>query len=219
MSIAPEPYLTAYLYVLEKSTLHSKQLAVLMYNSFSSRFNKKNYKQIIDLNETIHNIPEMLNDWEKCDESKLKLSLYEYDKRWADIKSSFSLIRTFEEGVNKKIAIDFYDVMRNSKNLPDYVNESVDKTNEINFDLITLNMNEINLLIENYIKKTENKSEHEMIIKKLNDTLIPYCGKKLIRSSFKYKKSDYLIEVDPIQKKVVYWIGRKMIEVIPNYVD
>lgn len=59
-------------------------------------------EQIHDLMDAIHVIPELINDWERCDESGLRRFLVTYDKKWSKSPSDLSLVRIFESTYHDK---------------------------------------------------------------------------------------------------------------------
>lgn len=88
MAIAPEPYLSAYLNVMCATISLARYLA----------WGKGNNEQIADLMDAIHVIPELLNEWERCDEPALRATfLAAYDKKWAQEPNSFSMMDTFNQ--------------------------------------------------------------------------------------------------------------------------
>jgi hypothetical protein len=74
MTIAPEPFRTACLEVLHEAIINARAMAG------TGNFEKD---QLKDLMSAVHNIPHSLNDWERCDQDKLRRSLLWYDGRWA----------------------------------------------------------------------------------------------------------------------------------------
>jgi hypothetical protein len=54
--------------------------------------------QIADLMDAVHNIPEMIQYWERCDVDLLRRTLQHYDNRWGDI-SNFQLCPIFDNAV------------------------------------------------------------------------------------------------------------------------
>ena len=69
MGIAPEPFLSAYLAVLRDATIYARNWAV---GDISP-------EKLGDLMDAVHNIPELLNRWEECDEPSLRSALESYD--------------------------------------------------------------------------------------------------------------------------------------------
>jgi len=82
MSLAPEPFRTACLEVIYHATVQARYIAWENHH-FLTRLSKAGQSQIAALMDAIHNLPHLLNDWEKCDESWLRKSLEEYDHKWA----------------------------------------------------------------------------------------------------------------------------------------
>ena len=89
MSVAPEPFLTGYLSVLRN--------AILMARNWAGA-DVRNEK-LADLMDAVHNIPELLNRWEECDEPSLRSALEHYDARWAASDREMSLCRLLDDAV------------------------------------------------------------------------------------------------------------------------
>ena len=49
-----------------------------------NRLSRRRQEQIAALMDAIHNLPHLLNDWERCDQKMLRQSLLAYDEDWAD---------------------------------------------------------------------------------------------------------------------------------------
>jgi hypothetical protein len=97
MAIAPEPYLSAYLEVMRETIISVRFLAWQDDNSFISK-----REQIADLMDAIHVIPELLNEWERCDEPALKDHFLKgYDKKWAKKPNSFSMMAVFNQAYSR----------------------------------------------------------------------------------------------------------------------
>lgn len=94
--IAPEPFLSAYLQVARQAVLHTRRMSLENKESFAKRLSGKRAAQIADLQDAIHVVLELLNDWERCDEPALRAYLENYDKKWMTNESSFSMLETFE---------------------------------------------------------------------------------------------------------------------------
>lgn len=99
MSLAPEPFNSACLEVVYRAILEARVLA--WGNArLLSRLSKSRQAQIADLMDVIHNIPDLLRDWEKCDQRRLREEFARYDKKWAH-RSSLSLGRIYDETIEK----------------------------------------------------------------------------------------------------------------------
>ncbi len=81
MSVAPEPFLSGYLSVL--------RYAILMARNWAGADGRN--EKLADLMDAVHNIPELLNRWEECDEPSLRSALKHYDVRWAESERDMSL--------------------------------------------------------------------------------------------------------------------------------
>jgi hypothetical protein len=91
MGLAPEPLLSAYLAVLRDATIYARNWAA----------GDVSPGKLGDLMDAIHNIPELLNRWEDCDEPSLRSALESYDKRWIEWEGDLSLMNVFKTVVAK----------------------------------------------------------------------------------------------------------------------
>lgn len=73
MSIAPEPYHSALMGVMQEAMVHVRN---------DARNGQVTSDQVADLMDSIHNIPHLVEHWEDCDEHYLKNSFVAYDMRW-----------------------------------------------------------------------------------------------------------------------------------------
>ncbi|UXY16266.1 hypothetical protein N8I74_04395 [Chitiniphilus purpureus] len=98
--IAPEPYLTAYLAVVHRAIIASRSLAHRNQRIFPRR---REVAQIADLQDAIHVVVELLNDWARCDETALRADfLAAYDRKWAGSSAcSLSLVKVLEEKLHE----------------------------------------------------------------------------------------------------------------------
>jgi hypothetical protein len=56
---------------------------------------------LADLMDAIHNIPELVQDWERCDLKFLRESFFRaYDTKWSAV-SGFSMCATFDDALSK----------------------------------------------------------------------------------------------------------------------
>jgi hypothetical protein len=92
MAIAPEPLLSAYLAVLRDATIYARNGAV---GDISP-------EKLGDLMDAVHNIPELLNRWEECDEPSLRSALESYDKRWVQWQGDLSLMNVLKTVIAEK---------------------------------------------------------------------------------------------------------------------
>ncbi|MBN2144873.1 MAG: hypothetical protein JW774_09645 [Candidatus Aureabacteria bacterium] len=93
MGFPKEDILSAYLNVLRQAILHARLLSL----------QKQSYEQITDLLDAIHNIPELLTRWEKCDIKWLRQSLEAYDKKWGNKPNMFNLVNTLEKSASEEV--------------------------------------------------------------------------------------------------------------------
>ena len=75
MAIAPEPQLRACLRVIYMASLDARA---------SGWSGDVNADRLADLMDAIHNLPYLIQNWEKCDEHLLKSMLLDYERKWHD---------------------------------------------------------------------------------------------------------------------------------------
>jgi hypothetical protein len=80
MSVAPMPQLAAALEVLHLAAILARMLG---YEGHKDGLPPEKCDRLADLMDAIHEIPLLLVDWERCDESLLRGILGDYDKRWS----------------------------------------------------------------------------------------------------------------------------------------
>ena len=98
MSVAPEPYRTACLEAVFYAAIEARALAWQGANPEPAAGSR--YEQIADLMDAIHNIPHLVNDWERCDPNMLRSFLLSYDEKWADGRS-YRLAKIYDEAVKR----------------------------------------------------------------------------------------------------------------------
>ena len=104
MQVAPLPYLSAYLEVIRVAAVEARFLAHLsQLRPWWQRLrgDARTLAQVADLMDAIHVIPELLDEWERCDEPALRRNfLLAYDQKWARPDSPterrVSLVGVFE---------------------------------------------------------------------------------------------------------------------------
>jgi hypothetical protein len=89
MGLAPEPLLSAYLTVLREATIYTRNCVV----------GDMSREKLGDLMDAVHNIPELLNRWEECDEPSLRSALESYDKRWVKSPRDLSLMNVLKAAI------------------------------------------------------------------------------------------------------------------------
>jgi hypothetical protein len=91
VALAPEPYLSACLEVLKHATIHARLIA---YGGHSGGLAAENSDCLADLMDAVHNLPDLLQHWEKCDERLLRSFLRAFDEKWQD-RTSVRLLATY----------------------------------------------------------------------------------------------------------------------------
>jgi hypothetical protein len=77
--LAPEPHLTACLAVLSHATIHARLIA---WGGEASGLTARQSSQIADIMDAVHNIPQLLQRWEDCDQALLRAMLHDLDAKW-----------------------------------------------------------------------------------------------------------------------------------------
>jgi hypothetical protein len=98
VALAPERYLTACLELLKHATIHARFIA---YGGHSGGLAAEASDCLADLMDAVHNLPDLLQHWEKCDERLLRQFLEEFDEKWRGHTSAGLLgtyIRLVERG-------------------------------------------------------------------------------------------------------------------------
>lgn len=102
VALAPEPYLTACLEVLKHAAIHARLIA---YGGHSGGLAAEKSDCLADLMDAVHNLPHLLQHWEKCDERLLRLFLEEFDEKWKGHTSAGLLatyLRLVERGPDQR---------------------------------------------------------------------------------------------------------------------
>ena len=91
MAVAPEPYLSACLEVLERATIHARYI---LYGGHSGGLTAEQSDCLADLMDAVHNIPGLLNRWEDCNEPLLRTFLAVFDEKWR-MRGGIGLLATY----------------------------------------------------------------------------------------------------------------------------
>jgi hypothetical protein len=91
MGLAPAPQLAACLEVLYRAAINSR---ILGYEGHDRGLTPQQSDQLAALMDAVHNIPHLVADWDRCDESLLRGMLRDYDDRW-----SSALLDTYDRTV------------------------------------------------------------------------------------------------------------------------
>jgi hypothetical protein len=101
VALAPEPYLSACLEVLRQATIHARLIG---YGGHSGGLTAEKSDCLASLMDAVHNIPDLLQHWEKCDERLLRLFLQEFDEKWPGhigVKLLATYVRLVERGPHR----------------------------------------------------------------------------------------------------------------------
>jgi hypothetical protein len=94
MSFAPAPQLAAALEVLHRAAIEARMLG---YEGHQGGLPPTKCDQLAELMDAVHEIPRLLADWERCDESLLRGILADYDKRWTS-----GLLETYDRALAER---------------------------------------------------------------------------------------------------------------------
>jgi hypothetical protein len=86
MAVAPEPYLSACMAVLYRSAIFCRVWG------WSGEVSAEH---LADLMDAIHNIPELVRHWERCDVELLRGMLGDYECKWAG-RGGLALLQIFD---------------------------------------------------------------------------------------------------------------------------
>jgi hypothetical protein len=86
MAVAPEPYLSACMTVLYRPALACRMWG------WSGEVSPEH---LADLMDAIHNIPELVRHWERCDIELLRGMLGDYERKWAG-RGGLALLQIFD---------------------------------------------------------------------------------------------------------------------------
>jgi hypothetical protein len=87
--VAPEPYLSACMTVIYRAVLHARLLG------YSGTVDAAH---IADLMDAVHNIPDLVRNWERCDIEMLRVFLKDYEEKWAS-RGGVPLCEIFDQRV------------------------------------------------------------------------------------------------------------------------
>ena len=98
MSLAPEPYLSAYLKVLQTAILVARRMA--WEGQYHGEIPVEEIDRLADLMDAVHNIPDLLTRWEECDEPRLREFLEMWDEKWLGrVPGVWSLMGVYREAM------------------------------------------------------------------------------------------------------------------------
>ena len=89
MAVAPEPYLSACLDVLDRAILSAR---------VSGWLGQVAPEHLADLMTAVHNIPFLLRNWEKCNLEWQRNGLARYGEKWRE-HGGMSLVEAFDAAV------------------------------------------------------------------------------------------------------------------------
>jgi hypothetical protein len=91
--IAPEPYFSALIAVIHRAILHARLMGLST---------EVNANHLADMMDAIHNIPNCVIDWERCNVEALRADLVNlYDNKWSGI-SNLSMCEVFDRALSCK---------------------------------------------------------------------------------------------------------------------
>ena len=94
MSLPPVPKLAACLEVLYRAAIEARMLG---YEGHAHGLSPERSDQLAALMDAVHNIPCLVLDWERCNESLLVDMLREYDERWCG-----GLLHSYERVISER---------------------------------------------------------------------------------------------------------------------
>lgn len=88
-TVAPEPYLSACMTVVYRALLHARSMG------FSGTVDAAH---IADLTDAVHNIPDLVRNWNRCDIELMRAYLKSYEEKWA-ARGGLALCEIFDQRV------------------------------------------------------------------------------------------------------------------------
>jgi hypothetical protein len=79
MSLAPGPNMKACLRVLYQAAVQGRMLG---WEGERGGLSPQRSQQLADLMDAVHEIPDLVQRWEECDEGLLRSMLKAYDEKW-----------------------------------------------------------------------------------------------------------------------------------------
>jgi hypothetical protein len=92
LTVAPEPYLSACMTVVYRALLHARLMG------FSGTVDAAH---IADLMDAVHNIPDLVQKWDRCDIELIRTYLKTYEEKWA-ARGGLALCEIFDQKVVRK---------------------------------------------------------------------------------------------------------------------
>ena len=91
-TIAPEPYLSACMTVVYRALLHARVMGLS---------GTVDAAHIADLMDAVHNIPGLVQKWDRCDIGLMRAYLKSYEEKWAK-RGGLALCEIFDQQVAGK---------------------------------------------------------------------------------------------------------------------
>lgn len=90
--IAPEPYLSACMRVVYQALLHARLMG------WSGTVDPEH---LADLMDAVHNIPDLVQHWERCDIGLMRACLTDYERTWL-ARGGVTLCEIFDQALAGK---------------------------------------------------------------------------------------------------------------------
>lgn len=91
-AVAPEPYLSACMTVVYRALLHARRMG------YSGTVDAAH---IADLMDAVHNIPDLVQNWDRCDIELIRTYLKAYEEKWA-ARGGAALCEIFDQKIEGK---------------------------------------------------------------------------------------------------------------------
>lgn len=88
MSVAAEPHLTACLKTVRSALIEARLMG---YAGRRALLSQHESERLADLVKAVENLPDLLLDWEQCDQHPLEETLRVYDRKWNSTSASDTL--------------------------------------------------------------------------------------------------------------------------------
>ncbi len=93
---APDPQLKACLAALYHAALEGRRLGFIGSRSLRNRLSSRGSRQMADVMDAVHNLPWLIENWEKCDQDGLRQNLGSYKRKWGE-RAGTDLLTVYEQ--------------------------------------------------------------------------------------------------------------------------
>ncbi len=92
----PDPHLKACLAVLYHALIESRRFCFVAGGRLRDRLSGRRSRQAADVLDAAHNLPWLIENWERCDQERLRQDLGSYKRRWREYAGT-DLLAIYEQ--------------------------------------------------------------------------------------------------------------------------